>query len=160
MRQSFLNERKKGKALKQRRFLAFFYVALGILFTGLVALLFVFQNRLNYIWMLCLFCPLLCFLLLVFFYSLFFLSRPLSSLLKIYASLERRKPAVASLIYLGTKEGKETERNLTCQVLRFENGERREMFFYALEEEEIALKAGQRYEIKEISSFLVEANEL
>ena len=110
--------------------------------------------------MLCLFCPLLCFLLLVFFYLLFFVSRPLSSLLKIYASLERKKPSVSSLTYLGNKEDKATEQNLTCQVLRFENEEKREILFYVLEEEEITLEVGKRYKTKEISSFLVEAIEL
>ena len=109
--------------------------------------------------MLCLFCPLLCFLLLVFFYLVFFASRPLSSLLKIYAGLEERKPAVSALVYLGVKEEKETERDLTCRVLRFENEEKRVVFFYVLEEEEVSLEAGKLYEIKETSSFLVEANE-
>lgn len=160
MQQSFLNVQKKEKALKQRRLLIFFYAALGILFTGLIVLLFLLQNRGNYAWMLCLFCPLLCFLLLVFFYLLFFVSRPLSSLLKIYASLERKKPSVSSLTYLGNKEDKATEQNLTCQVLRFENEEKREILFYVLEEEEITLEVGKRYKTKEISSFLVEAIEL
>ena len=157
MGQSFLNEKKKEKAMKQKRFLVFFLAALGAAFASLIVVLFLFQNRTNYVWMLPLVCVCLCLILLVFFYAVFFMLRPCSSLLKIYSRMARRGASSSCLRYIGTKEDKETESNLLCKVLCFKDKDNREIHFYVLEEEEVGLEEDKEYQVKEVSSFLAEA---